>query len=762
MILEGWGKKGVEFPKHEIDPKKKLTDKEWHKKYCEAIYALYCQGSTSSSITEVEKMKELRLYGNGEQGSARYLDQLLGPSDQSTGEREGYMNIDEGVFSVAPKFKNILIGMLTDMEYSITCNGLDTITANEKEDAFWDAWFQREYGPLIDSFNKTAGLPNQKVEFVPSSFKELEAYNEMGGFQARAEVAWEKAVDYTEFLSKWPEIKEKVVEDLYDINIAMVSTEVRKVDGKLRVVYQYEDPVDVIMQYDRRTGFDKSEFQAKWVRMTIGELKSKPELIEVTEEEWRSLGNAWRNRLDNNDTNYDHLIQHGKQPYNEFEVMTLVSYYRSYDIEYRRKRKNRFGKEVVKKMDENWNWGEKSSDEKEEYITTTIHNIYQSTWVIGTNHIFDFGLMQDTIREQNRRVVFPIKVIKLPGKSIVENIKPNLDDLALEWFRYQNANAMAPPPGLAIEWGSLTNIQIDGKAKSELELIKMRLQTGYLIYSATTHRGRLNMPAGYPFSELKGGMGEALDEFIKKFEMNFSAIREATGINKLADASSPDPNAPVRTSQMAMAGTANALRPFFGKYARLKEYLASDAINRIRALIKYNKDSYKGYYNAIGRGAVKTFEVAGDMVEAELAIAAIARPDSDKKMRIMQMVEAAMAPGKNGGAGLGLDDALMIEDELDRGNVKLARFLLSIKIERIKRQEEEYRSAALEQQHKQTMELEAAKTEAAKKVAQDDIENAVEKQRRLDELELKRFEEELKLQQKYKDTPVKASQSVAA
>jgi hypothetical protein len=201
---------------------------------------------------------------------------------------------------------------------------------------------------------------------------------------------------------------------------------------------------------------------------------------------------------------------------------------------------------------------------------------------------------------------------------------------------------------------------------------------------------------------------------------------------------------------MAMAGTANALRPFFGKYARLKEQLASDAINRIRALIKYNKQSYDGYYNAIGRGAVKVFEVAGDMVESELAIASIARPDADKKMRIMQMVEAAMAPGKNGGAGLGLDDALMIEDELDRGNIKLARFLLSSKIERIKREEEAYRSAALEQQHKQTMELEAAKAESEKKSKELEASIEMEKTKKLKDIELETYEGKLKLDQKYK------------
>jgi hypothetical protein len=313
-----------------------------------------------------------------------------------------------------------------------------------------------------------------------------------------------------------------------------------------------------------------------------------------------------------------------------------------------------------------------------------IKMVYKCKWIIDTDHGYDFGLQYDVPRPGKKEVELSYHLYKLPYRSLVSLCETHLHQMALAYYRLQNAIAMASPPGIAIEYTAISNMTLGANKLKPLELLKIRRQTGDLIYKATTHKGNINTPGGRPIQELIGGIGPQLDEFIKVFETNLGFIRENTGINQIADASSPNPEQSVGGSEIALAATNNALRPIYSAYIDIKERTAKNISLRLQLLIKHNEEAYKGYMPVIGRIGVQVISVGADTVDANYYIKYEAKPTEKRKETIKQAAISAMSPDRDGIIGIELSDYLMIERLLESGNLKYAEAYLNHKTKKNK------------------------------------------------------------------------------
>ena len=272
--------------------------------------------------------------------------------------------------------------------------------------------------------------------------------------------------------------------------------------------------------------------------------------------------------------------------------------------------------------------------------------------------------------------------------------------------------SQAAPPGIAIEWTALSNMTLGDRKMKPLELLKIRNQTGNLIYKATTHKGNINLPGGgKPIQELVGGIGPQLMEFIKVFDLNIGFIRENTGINQIADASNPNPEQSVGGSELAMAATNNALRPIYSAYLTVKERTARNASLRMQLLIKHSKEAYTGYMPVIGRTGVQIISVGADTVDADYYIKYEAKPTDKRKETIKQAAITAMSPDRDGIIGIELADYLMIERLLEGGNLKYAEAYLNYKSKKNKE-----RQQALQREN---MKLDSEREQANNKLKSD-------------------------------------------
>lgn len=166
--------------------------------------------------------------------------------------------------------------------------------------------------------------------------------------------------------------------------------------------------------------------------------------------------------------------------------------------------------------------------------------------------------------------------------------------------------------------------------------------------------------------------------------MNLEFIRDLTGINRITDASSPNPNQSVGGSEIAVVATNNALRPIYAGYISIKERTALNIALRLQIVVKHSKQAYKGYYPVLGQTNLKLLSLGADVVDADYAIKVEARPNDEMKQVVRQAALEAMKPDRDGYVGMEMPDYLMIERLMDLGNLKLAQALLSERIRRNK------------------------------------------------------------------------------
>jgi hypothetical protein len=666
-----YSKGSFPFPADNINPNDK--NKAWAKKVGEAIVALWMRNATCVPYNKLKEISELRDLANGNQNVLRYQKILLDESD--TGELEGYMNIAFDVFSVMPKFLRVVEGMMEQTEHNVIATAVDPKSSSEKDEMKFRTAFKMKFKEQLSYIEKGLGL-EEGNSFLPESVEELELYAGLGGFKLSRETELEEGLDYTAYISEWKEIKKKIIRDCLTFNMLCVKDYTDSYVNKAK--YRYVDPAMFIGQYSKSYDHRNMRFAGEVIQESIEEIyKEDPK---VDKEALRKLAESF-NGLNGNPTlttadMATEFSQDGTCKWGNFLVDVFDWEWKSVNSEYWTTRATQYGEELRYKED----WGVVKKTEKRKTEIYDIHVVYKAKWVIGSEIVYNFGLQHDVLRPEGKEVALSYHFYKYPDKAIVQSAEPCLHQIALAHIKLQNAIAMAAPPGIAIEYTALQNMKLGANKMEPLELLRMRKQNGDLIFKASTHRGQPNIPGGYrPIQELQGGIGEQLNEFIRIFEIYTEFIREVTGINQIADASTPNPEQSVGGSEIAIAATNNALRPIYSAYLTIKERLAKNACMRIQLLIKHNKKAMEGYIPVLGHTGVQIISVGADVVDANYYIKYEAKPTEKRKQTLMAAATAAMSPDKDGTKSIELPDFLLIERVLENGNLKYAEAFLNYK-----------------------------------------------------------------------------------
>jgi hypothetical protein len=700
------------FPTHDIDPEKKLKP-EWALAWCEAIYAAYVSDQCAIKFTELDRLRTLRNYGNGEQSPEPYKDRISPkqPDPQNPGQfiRKGLMNIDWTPFSIAPKFKDIILGKYDDIELEPVASAIDPTSAQEKESRKWKLWVEAQFGNKEAAVKEALGIPHQPSELIPESREELEMLDDMGYFKLECETVIEKALLFTYEMSELPEIKRKIIEDFIDLKRACFQDYTDTMSGKAMI--KYIDPLKLIIEYSRDTNHKNSRYVGHFEDYTILDLRLETgwseEKIKEIAKKYEGVGTNPKG------IQYEHNAQLGTYTYDNFTVTVMVAEWFSKDKEYQTTRTNKNGEKIKYKSD----YGKVHNSEKKKTEVTETKTVYTSKWIVGTKEIFSNGLQHDIIRPSENEAVFSYHYKQLPGRSLTDRAIQNYDNLAIGWYKFQNALAKAAPPGLAIEFNSLQNITLGKDKINPLELLRLYSESGHLLYRAVTINSFSNNTLGKPVTNLTGGMGTALTEFIQIFDLNVRAIQELIGLNRASDAGNVNPNLPVKTAEMQLDATANALKPIYSGYVTLKERVSRNVTLRIQLLIQFSDKAYEGYYSVIGKPGLQIFKIAKDDVRATYGIKIQMKPTSQMKTDIRNAAMESMRAGKNGVegvTGITLKDYFMINRVIESGNLRLAESLLSYREKKAREMQLQIQDANMEKNAEVGMKQQAQKAQDAK------------------------------------------------
>jgi hypothetical protein len=208
--------------------------------------------------------------------------------------------------------------------------------------------------------------------------------------------------------------------------------------------------------------------------------------------------------------------------------------------------------------------------------TVQIETWRRGKWVIGSDVVYDYGVVYDQIRDDQGVPVPPFSVVRLRSNSIIERIKPHLDALQEDAFIIQNLKASMTGYSVVIDMDAISNLKMGDKKFSENKVLKMYKLGGVLFYSNKKSGipGQQGHSNGSPIHELEGGMGRAFNEINNDMVYHIQQIQLNTGLNDVALAQNPNPEVTAAQANMANEGSKNAIMNIYKAYKKIKRDVA--------------------------------------------------------------------------------------------------------------------------------------------------------------------------------------------
>lgn len=670
-------KKGYYFPSDDIDPK--LKKGEWCRQWQESIWSLFINNSCFSSIADYQWFRLLRLYGAGKQPNNIYMDLLL--NDETINpDRTGFLSTNWEVFSPMPKFKRLIRGRFGQQDYMYSATAVDPTSQAKKEDKKWDIWYNSQYGEIeAEIIKKVHGMDQQEqqAKYIAKSLEELDLFNEMGGIKLQEEAEIETVLEATDYLSDIQTIKNKCLDDLVDLGRAAYRDSYNPITGL--VTKEYVDWENLIIDYSNETDFKDIRF---WSYIKFETLNNVRVRSGLKEEEilklarincgyWGNMDNIAFNSYQNN----QYRNEKGVRIYNQFRVPILISEWLSTDTDYFKTYKTKKGVEVTIPQEEREVFNTPNKKTK----VVNVNNVYNSTWIIGSNHVYEDGLSLNIARPNPKEPKLSIHASVLPGKSITETIKANLDQLALCWVRWQSAIAQASPSGYNWDLTQLEGIDLGmGGDMKPIQLVNLKRHTGDTFTRSISIPGKYNNGAK-PVTRNEGGIGEMFNEIITTMDVNFKYIADLTGIDLISGASMKPGETTATEVKHASIATNDALQPLFTSWVQMQEHSGQTVAAKIQRAIKYHPEAKEAYEGILGRVGAKVLSIGADTTAAEFGIKIELKSNKEMVAFAMQTVLESKNRGENGGVGITSADAYYFVDLIQRGRVKTAMALFNYK-----------------------------------------------------------------------------------
>jgi hypothetical protein len=705
------GKIAYPFPGDNINPKLK-SKKEYCLSFAKAIDNDYNNGISYLNLNSRFAIRGLRAYGNGRQDVRKYVTLLLGIDEdkahnKTTADliREGYMNINGEILSVAPKFKTLIMQLFEEIEHDVFADAVDGFSVNTKEAAMFNLWAKKMLRQEIEEINAMIGVVEDEEPYIPESLDELSMMQQSGYFKLSTEQAIEVAIKYTLEISRWKEVKRQLIEDLFEQHLACSKTVYDPVFKKYK--NKYVDIENLVVSHATGNTLDNFYYIGEYEKISIATLKTLLDSEGHNEEFYEAIAKSVFNMYDNNRGALEFSAYNafndvtGNYPYDSFLIYVLNCEYKTADTENYIEKTNQFGRNLIfeKKFKEN------DKSEKSKYIKSTVEMWYKCSWIVGTEICYNYGLANDIVRPKEFQAESSYKIYRIPGKSKLEQMVVHLDLIQMTYMKLQNAIAKAKPAGVAVEVNSLMNITIGVNKLTPLEIFSIYNQTGSLLYKQTATRAFTpNNNGGKPITELQGGIGNQLDEFMSIIASELNIIRDITGITQPLDATQPTSQQGLGVTEIAMTSATKALGFIYTAYIDIKERICNDTWNKIANKISVSNEAYEVYEKNIGATNTKLLLIDKKIIgDTKCNIYIKAKASKEQAARIILAATESMKASKNGYGGISSSDLIMIERILDSGNIKLAEMMLAKKerdaeIRRLKEAEANTKANAESQQ----------------------------------------------------------------
>jgi hypothetical protein len=680
------------YPSHLIPNSEKNRD--WILAYVKAAYKEFNGMNGKIFYGARYTYATIRDYAMGTQSISKYKRML----DVSESENDSWLNIDWSVLPVVSRFRRLALAKLSKRSYNITATPIDIMSQQEVQGYRAKQEVKIRMRSELQSMNSPLAQENvfKMEDGAPRDMEELQIHMDFS-YKHKLGEEIEEVIKNVLNINDYDEIRNKLLEDSFDFGVCGVKEYV--LDGVVRL--RHVRPENVITSYCMNRDFSDAQHVGELRMMSLSDIRRQAQ-EEFTEEQYYDIAEKFVNSFQNPSamppkrgvgSDYDSF----QIPVLDLEFISI----NSMDIESRIDKRGNQIKRVFSK-----NRKRKAND----YTTTHYKVIYKVKFIVGTEYLFDYGLCTNMKRERANMTetsmsyhLFAPEFYDMRASSIMEQVIPIADSIQLNWFKLQNAIAIARPKGIQIALDAIENIPL-GSGGAELtpkEVLDLFNKKGTLVYRYLDPSGN---PSPYkPIEEIENGLGRDVTTYYDLITRNMQMLRDITGLNEYVDGSTIDPRTLSNVTRLAEEASNNALFACVQADRMILERVAKSVIVRIQDLIKF-KTYHPSYKTALGVETIDYLSGGVDFSYREFGIKIEDKPDIVEREKLKNMAGQYIAAGL-----IEFEDFVLIENS---DNLKKAQYILAYRLK--KRKEEKLRESMLLQQQNAAVQQQsvAAKGEA--------------------------------------------------
>lgn len=653
------------------EPDPDLRDKAYYLRNVKAFYGEYLNGLSTIGFDGLSRIEYLRAFAEGKQPIKReplkpnrrsaILDQNGNPIEYDT-DITPFIDWSSDVWDIlspANKIMDALTGALTKIDFEISCDPIDPSTRNEVEDNKLDSWQYKQNRKRIQFAAMVGNVTVPEPAYIPDSPEDLDQNSEK--FLPDHARYIEQVVKHSFDISHWdPDTLELFYRDIFIANKACVKNEYDPEDGKVKPRYININTADI----QRSKWIDHRDSERAWHFELINIATLRQYFPDKPEEFFKKAAASFAGYFDNPGTGlwsrYNEKDTYGRWGYDSFKC--CVGNFEWIDINTTKEEiSEKKGRKITKEVPLS------SNSAKDKVVRFKDERMrFGAKWLVGTDAIYEYGPAFDATYPTINDTELTYKWISLPGKSKIEQLIPIFENFYDLWEKFRELLRNAQGRIYAIDIDMLTSAQgeTDNPTETGKKAFRRLLSTDKFLFRRVNSAGMPNQ--NQPINETEGGMGNLFGEIQAGIKMNVDLVEYITGINALAFGQSADPNAPVTTSEMAMAATATVLLPLVKGGMRMKQMIGENLARWIVVIVRGNEFSRKAYQSVIGEYGIQAL-IAANKGEADYGFTMLPRPTDIEKRWILENLKIATIPQQGGEREISTADANKILNMLASG-----------------------------------------------------------------------------------------------
>ena len=627
----------------------------------------------------VLKYREIRAYAEG-------VNQVQELIDQTTSIGEGgqpnssWANLDYTPPAILPIFVDGVVGDFMGRKYRVSCKAADGLSQSKKLDAKNKELNLLKFKDLLKEIENTTGIPTPKPKFETEEEIDVEYDNFKLGLEEAIEVSVQNIFEQNNIES----IERQMWYDFVNLKMAVVRC---YYDINWKVKFEYIDPALYLCTTSLKEDYSDVNCEGHLEMVTVGELKRQSGW---DNERLYGIACKFAGKLGNAQNMVAYTAGMPDVQYTWFSNLVMVFHYRfkSIDTTSWKSVKTFRGKTRILKGD--------PKNETDEIISKDIENLYEGTWVVGSQDVYKHRKCKNMIRPRLQDAVstqvqsgyfkFAPNIKYGINKSHTERAIMFAKQWHLAFLKLQQFLMKAIPPGYKIDINGLTAVDIGG-GKTEFPHLSMKImheQTGVYIYDSGGEGG-LEKNGKAPLEPFVIPIGE-IERLMNACNFFLEAIRQVFGRPQGVDTSTPNPETAVGVTNAVTRAAAISLQPLRQGFTNIMK----GSTNYICMMLQDRATDKESM--AIGDLNVKLLEMGKDLENATLGIDIEYDGDEQEKQEIRMTLDYEVKAGT-----LRSEDALYIKTIQ---NVKQQARVMSIRRKQYAKQRMEEAAFNSEQQSK--------------------------------------------------------------